>query len=194
MINTEFSQQRKYENQILCPTSFRRNYSSSNKSPLLKENPWLGPHQKFASSSHIYGSAQHTKEKKYFPAQTNYSTHLLKGFRICIIRTDINTKGFQMKWALKFTSSFSQIPTTKALFKHCKHLSFQPPQQRNYLRHLTLLCHVLCANKSKGLESIISVTWILTKLIIQVNHYEFRTLDWFSIRPNTCIIDLLSKP
>lgn len=142
----------------------------------------------------IYGSAQHTKEKKYFPAQTNYSTHLLKGFRICIIRTDINTKGFQMKWALKFTSSFSQIPTTKALFKHCKHLSFQPPQQRNYLRHLTLLCDVLRANKSKGLESIISVTWILTKLIIQVNHYEFRTLDWFSIRPNTCIIDLLSKP
>lgn len=46
----------------------------------------------------IFMEVQSTqKKKKYFPAQTNYSTHLLKGFKNCVIRTDINTKGFQMK-------------------------------------------------------------------------------------------------
>lgn len=44
MINTEFSQQKKYENQILCPTSFSRNNNSNNKSPLHKENALLGQH------------------------------------------------------------------------------------------------------------------------------------------------------
>lgn len=64
MISTEFSQQGKYENQILCPTSFRRNNSSNAKSPLQKENAGLGQDQKFVSSSHTWGNASHTKEKK----------------------------------------------------------------------------------------------------------------------------------
>lgn len=66
------------------------------------------------------------------------------------------------------------------MFKSCKYLCFQPMYQRNYLRYLTLLCQFLCANKSKGSESmVLHIERILTKLIIQENHYEFRTPDRF---------------
>lgn len=129
IINTQFSPWKKYENQILYPTSFRINNNSNNKSPLhQKKMTWSTP--KICIYFSCCESTEHTEEKQddYFQAQTNYRTHLLKGLKTCVIRIDSNTKGFQMKQALKFTGFFreNKIPQQKPCLSTANTCAFKP--------------------------------------------------------------------